>query len=179
MFQVPFVTSLINFLLLRSLKLIVSNQAYDWWKFYDQKKFHFSFSLSGLLIITYFSRCLAWLEMTLLPKINMNIYLEAQNFAWLKTTHLRHVNSDKEATLDIPTSLCPQTFVSVLHFIAFLITLVQQVLRISCKPVSYKVPGFRKTTRQKTPTLYKNKDSLTLNKDQFNPAMHLHKQHCW
>lgn len=113
------------------------------------EKFPFSFSLSRLLIITYFSRCLAWLEMTLLPKINTNIYLEAQHFAWLKTTYSCNVSSGKAARSDIPISLCPQTFISVLQFIAFSIALVQQLLRISCKLVSYKVPGFRKTTKQK------------------------------
>lgn len=98
--------------------------------------------------------------MTLSPKINTNIYLEAQYFAWLKTTYLCHVSSGKEARLDIPTSLCPQTLILVLQFIAFSIALVEQLLRINCKPVSYKVPGFRKTTKQKTQPFTKIESDL-------------------
>lgn len=101
-----------------------------------KKSFTFSFFLSLLLIITLFSRHLTWLEITLLLKINMNIYLEAQHFASLKATYLCHVSSGKKARLDIPTSLCPQTFISVQEFIAFSIALLQQFLRLNCKPVN-------------------------------------------
>lgn len=136
--ELGFVTSLINLSCccwdprsLFQIKLMTGESSIFW-----EKKFHSSFFLSLLLIITHFSRHLAWLEITLLPKINTNIYLEAQHFPSLKTTYLCHVSSGKEARLDIPTSLCPQTFISVQEFIAFSIALLQQLLRINCKPVN-------------------------------------------
>lgn len=69
------------------------------------------------------------------------------------------VGSGKEDRSDIPTSCCSQKLSFVQQFIIFSVALVAQLLRVNCKPVGSKIPGFRKATKQKTPILYNKKES--------------------
>lgn len=54
---------------------------YCWKQYFMLEKVDLIFFLTLVLIIAFFNRCVVWLEISFLPKIDMNTYLGAQHLA--------------------------------------------------------------------------------------------------